>query len=319
MKRLDIITGFLGSGKTSFLKKYARACMDRGEKICILENDFGAINVDMVLLQELLGESCDLEMIVGGDGIEAHKRRFKTKLIAMGMKDYDRVIIEPSGIFDVDEVFDLLYEEPLESWYCLDNLISIVDASMQLPLSDESRYLLASESACAGRIILSKCDIATEEMQNNVIDYLKSSLEFIKCSRELKDKDFLIKDMADYTDEDYRKISNSGYKHADFEKRAVMQSDIYRSLFYFNVSYDTEKLKNTISGIFNDKNCGNVHRIKGFVKDSDDSWLEINAVSDKTELACSNYGQNVIIIIGEKLNDAAIRPYWGDNTEVPEW
>ena len=50
MVTIDLITGFLGSGKTTFLKKYAEYLMDQGLHICILENDFGAINVDMLML-----------------------------------------------------------------------------------------------------------------------------------------------------------------------------------------------------------------------------------------------------------------------------
>ena len=45
MVKVDLITGFLGSGKTTFIKKYARYLMEQGQNIGILENDFGAINV----------------------------------------------------------------------------------------------------------------------------------------------------------------------------------------------------------------------------------------------------------------------------------
>ena len=82
--------------------------MSKGEKVCIVENDYGAVNVDMVMLKDLLSDNCNLEMIVGGDGKEAHRRRFKTKLISMGMSGFTRVIVEPSGIYDVDEFFDVL-------------------------------------------------------------------------------------------------------------------------------------------------------------------------------------------------------------------
>ena len=58
MVKIDLITGFLGSGKTTFLKKYAKRLMEQGQNIGILENDFGAVNVDMMLLQELEGEQC---------------------------------------------------------------------------------------------------------------------------------------------------------------------------------------------------------------------------------------------------------------------
>ena len=66
MVKVDLITGFLGSGKTTFIKKYARYLMEQGQNIGILENDFGAINVDMMLLRELESENCELEMIAGG-------------------------------------------------------------------------------------------------------------------------------------------------------------------------------------------------------------------------------------------------------------
>ena len=66
MIKIDLITGFLGSGKTTFLKQYAKYLMAQGKNIGILENDFGAVNVDMLLLQELRGDQCELEMISGG-------------------------------------------------------------------------------------------------------------------------------------------------------------------------------------------------------------------------------------------------------------
>ena len=59
MVTIDLITGFLGSGKTTFIKRYAKYLMDQGLNIGILENDFGAVNVDMLLLQELMGVEYD--------------------------------------------------------------------------------------------------------------------------------------------------------------------------------------------------------------------------------------------------------------------
>ena len=52
MVKIDLITGFLGSGKTTFIKKYAKHLIDKGDNIGILENDYGAVNVDMMLLEE---------------------------------------------------------------------------------------------------------------------------------------------------------------------------------------------------------------------------------------------------------------------------
>ena len=103
MVQVDLITGFLGSGKTTFMRHYARYMVQQGWNVCILENDFGAVNVDVMLLQDILGDHCDMESISGGCDCDTHQRRMRTKLISLAMQGFDRVIIEPSGIFDVDE------------------------------------------------------------------------------------------------------------------------------------------------------------------------------------------------------------------------
>ena len=66
MVQVDLITGFLGSGKTTFMRHYARYMVQQGWNVCILENDFGAVNVDVMLLQDILGDHCDMESISAG-------------------------------------------------------------------------------------------------------------------------------------------------------------------------------------------------------------------------------------------------------------
>lgn len=183
MITIDLITGFLGSGKTTFIEKYARWLVARGERVCILENDYGAINIDRVLLQDLLGPNCELEMVVGGDGAEAHQRRFRTKLISMAMLGYTRVLVEPSGIYDIDEFFDTLYEEPLDRWYEVGSVLAIVDARLDPDLSPASRYLLASEAANAGKIILSKLPAATSAPEADETQPAEDSAARIEADR----------------------------------------------------------------------------------------------------------------------------------------
>ena len=138
MIKVDLITGFLGAGKTTFLLRYAKYLMAQGMKIGILVYDHGAVNVDMPLLKELRGEQCELEMLAGGCDPDCHRRRFRSKLIAMGMSGYDRVIIEPSGVFDMDEYYDTLNEQPLDRWYEAGSVIAVVDAKLGHPLPVDS-------------------------------------------------------------------------------------------------------------------------------------------------------------------------------------
>ncbi|MFR9066923.1 MAG: GTP-binding protein [Faecalibacterium prausnitzii] len=125
--------------------------------MCILENDFGAVNVDAMLVQEVLGPGCDVETISGGCDCDTHQRRMRTKLIAMAMRGFDRVVVEPSGIFDVDEFFDVLRDDPLDRWYQLGSVIAIVDALLPETLSPQAEYLLASETHERGLRAVEPC------------------------------------------------------------------------------------------------------------------------------------------------------------------
>ena len=116
-------------------------------------------------------------MVVGGDGAVAHKRRLKTKLISMAMLGFTRVIIEPSGIYDVDEFFDLLYEEPIDSWYEVGNVIAIVNPKFEKKLSEMSSYLFMSEIAQAGAVVLSRTQECNENEIQNAIDQMSSIME----------------------------------------------------------------------------------------------------------------------------------------------
>ena len=61
MTTIDLITGILGAGKTTFIRKYAANLLAQGKKIAILENDFGAVNVDRMMLQDLQSDRCKVE------------------------------------------------------------------------------------------------------------------------------------------------------------------------------------------------------------------------------------------------------------------
>ena len=210
MVQVDLITGFLGSGKTTFIKKYAQYLIDQGLNIAILENDFGAINVDMMVLEEALGDQCELEMVVGGGDLDCHRRRFKTKLISMGMRGFDRILVEPSGIYDVDEFFDVLHEEPLDKWYEIGNVIALVNSKLENSLSKQSDYLLGCQVADAGKIIFSRSSEATEEEINNTINHLNNAMSLIKCRRRFNKEDCL--DLETLNNDDFDSILHSGYE-----------------------------------------------------------------------------------------------------------
>lgn len=308
MIKIDLITGFLGSGKTTFIKKYARYLMDCGMNIGILENDHGAVNVDMMLLQELRGDKCELEMVSGGCDADCHRRRFKTKLIAMGMSGYDHVLVEPSGIFDVDEFFDALYEEPLCKWYEIGNVIAIVDAALEENMSERSDFLLASQIAKAGKVIFSKCQEASEEEIKNTIDHMNRAMEQVHCKRRFN-QDVLCKDWDDFSKDDFEDILHSGYVVEDYVKSYDDEAG-YSTLYFMNVRISKKLLRDKLEGLMNDASVGNIFRIKGFMMTSDNKWIEINATQKNIEIKPIDKGQEIIIVIGENLIEEAIKAVW---------
>ena len=305
MVKIDLITGFLGSGKTTFIKKYAKYLIDQGLNIGILENDFGAVNVDMMLLQDIAGEKCTLEMVAGGCDKDCHRRRFRTKLIAMGMCGYDRVLIEPSGIFDMDEFFDILHEEPLTNWYEIGNVITVVDAMLEENLSEDAEFILASEVADAGIVLLSKAQEAAETDIERTKAHLNKAMESVHCDRQFE-KEIFAKDWNKLSDADFKRIQSAGYVGADYEKKDIAEEDAFQSLYFMNLTMPVEKLEEKVKQIFNDKECGNIFRIKGFMQPKPDQWIELNATHQNITIQPIKEGQEIFIVIGEKLNKEKI-------------
>lgn len=301
MVKIDLITGFFGSGKTTFIRKYASYLMSQGQNIGILENDYGAINVDMMLLSDLRGDNCELEMVSGGCDRDCHRRRFKTKLISMGMCGYDRVLIEPSGIFDMDEFFDTLHEEPLDRWYEIGNVIAIVDAKLDPNLSEQADYVLASEAANAGLIVLSRSQEASPEEIGQTIMHLNHALAQVKCKREIDASHILSTDWNSFTKEDFARISSCGYDPASYVKQDVDDNGDFDSLFFMNRHLTEAQLCEAVKEIMNSPACGSVFRIKGFQKLEDGTWIELNATRQTTEIHPIKEGQEVLIVIGEGL------------------
>ena len=347
MVKIDLITGFLGSGKTTFIRKYAQYLMDAGNNIGILENDYGAVNVDMMLLQDLMGENCELEMISGGCDKDCHRRRFKTKLIAMGMCGYDRVIVEPSGIFDVDEFFDILHEEPLNRWYEIGNVIAIVDSKLERDLSEEADFILASEVADAGCIVMSKSQNASPEEIQGTVEHVNQALEKVYCRRRFgglgkgnteqdmdKTGNVIHKNWDEMSKEDFAGIASCGYVMSTYRKPEFEADEAFTSLYYMNVKMTEKELREAAEKILSDPECGHVFRMKGFMRvdggendgnsqrpeksvqseKNGQKWIELNATKNEITIRPLHVGQEVLIVIGENLQEEKIKCYCSHTT-----
>jgi G3E family GTPase len=263
----------------------------------------------MMILQELKGEHCRLEMIAGGCDADCHRRRFKTQLISLGMQHFDRVIVEPSGIFDMDEFFDILHDQPLDNWFGIGSVITIADGEMDERLSPQMEYLLGSEAACCGKLVISKLhgEVGINMVQS-ILDHVNRALEDIRCDRRLTMRDVVAKDWDSFDETDYRMLGNAGYRGSSYVKK-YSPEDIESSVHYFmHIALPQESIEGVISGIMSDESCGSIFRVKGALPVGE-GWLKINATREKTEMSIVPEGQPVLIVIGDNVSRERIDEY----------
>lgn len=303
MVKVDLITGFLGSGKTTFLLKYAKYFISKGIRIGILEYDYSAINIDMLLIGGLRGPKCEIEMLAAACDADCLKRRFSTKLIAMAMSGYERVIIEPSGVFDIDMFYDSLREYPLEDMYEIGNVFTVVSGDIEDNLNKEGDFLLASQAAAAGAVLLSKVQLCDKDILEKTKAHVYEAAEKINC-RNFNPK-FFEKDWNNLKDEDFEQLMKTGYRIPEYTKVIASEASEYGSVALLNVPEGLKSMEEKVRKLFGDEEYGMVQRVKGFIRDNGVNY-QINATPEKFSAEQKNIGQNTIIVIGIKLNREAI-------------
>ncbi len=309
MIEIDLITGFLGAGKTTFIKQYVGELNRRGQKVGIIENDFGGLNVDMLLLDPLQNELCVTEQILSDGDRVTYQRRLKAKLIAMAMQGFKRIVIEPSGVFDIDAFLDTIYDEPVDRWYQLANVIAIVDANLPEELSKETAFMMTGQIAHAGKIIISKCAADGNKDSLLTAQKLNKVLAGLKCSRSLKPEDILQKSWEQFSEEDYENLFSCGYKQASYEKYWLQEKEHFSSLAFLEHGFSLQEILEKAETLLREQRFGKILRVKGFVKLEEGRYKSVNLTANDVAVEDVMNGQEVLTVIGEQLNTQAIKEY----------
>lgn len=165
---VTILTGFLGSGKTTLLKRILTET--HGQKIAVIENEFGEENID----NEILVNDTEENIIQMNNGCVCcsirEDLRATLQLLAAkkrkGLLDFDRVVIETTGLADPGPVAQTFFmDEEIAEQYLLDSILTLVDAkhaATQLNDRQEARR----QVGFADQIFISKTDlVAADEVQ----------------------------------------------------------------------------------------------------------------------------------------------------------
>lgn len=160
-----ILTGFLGSGKTTLLKRILSEA--HGQKIAVIENEFGEENID----NDILVSESKEQIVQMSNGcicctIREDLREALQLLAAKkrkGLLDFDRVVIETTGLADPGPILYTLLNEPvLQHHFQLGNVITTVDAvNAALHLSKNPEGM--KQVAAADHLLVTKTDLASDE------------------------------------------------------------------------------------------------------------------------------------------------------------
>ncbi len=304
MLKVDLITGFLGAGKTTFISSYLRWLQARGLKAAVIENEFGGADVDTVLLKN---EGAEVRSLTGVCMCCKGKDMFKNMLLSAASDGCDRILVEPSGIYDVDEFFSVMMD-PIVSRSCsIGSILTLCDATVNEKLSAEAEYICFSQLLAAGRIIFSKFQFASAEEIQNQISHLNRLMQNHGCSRILTDADFLIKDWADLSDSDYESLMNAGWQILDHRREELEHEALFQAYCYANYCRDEKQLTETIRSLFADDSHGIIFRVKGHIRDLHNQWYEINCTRDSFSLKKVTVKRGLFAVIGQELDEPYLK------------
>jgi G3E family GTPase len=170
-----ILTGFLGSGKTTLLKRVLSEA--HGQKIAVIENEFGEENID----NDILVSETQEQIVQMSNGCICctirEDLRSALQLLAAkkrkGLLDFDRVVIETTGLADPGPVAQTFFmDDEIAESYLLDSILTLVDAKHADKQLDE-RQEARRQVGFADQIFISKTDLVGEQEVDALVHRLK--------------------------------------------------------------------------------------------------------------------------------------------------
>ena len=308
MSKIDIISGFLGAGKTTLIKKLIAEAY-QNEKIVLIENEFGEIGIDGTFLKDSgvtineMNSGCICCSLVGD---------FETSLKEV-LDTYhpDRVIIEPSGVgklSDVIKAVSTINSDEME----LDNFITVVDAKKCRMYTKNFGEFYNNQVEHASLIVLSRSQDLTEFQLKECLDILKglndhspiittawdklNGLDIINAC-EVNIQEELLHEHEHHHHHNHECECGHHHHHAD---------EVFNSIGFDTVKkYNEVELSEILNKLCNDDN---VLRAKGFVDSGNEDWWYFDLVPGEFEIRLGKpiyTGQ--VCVIGKDLDENTIK------------
>ena len=171
MTKIDIISGFLGAGKTTFIKKMIDEGFT-GEKLVLIENEFGEVGIDGGFLKDAgiqiteMNSGCICCSLVGDFGRNLHE--------VIGKYHPDRILIEPSGVGKLSDVMKSVIDVEKEEDVKLNGLITVVNALKASKQMKAFGEFFNNQIEYATTVVLSRSQNATPEQLELCVKQIQS-------------------------------------------------------------------------------------------------------------------------------------------------
>jgi G3E family GTPase len=269
-----ILTGFLGSGKTTLLKRVLGEA--HGQKIAVIENEFGEENID----SDILVTETKEQIVQMSNGCICctirEDLRSTLQLLAAkkrkGLLDFERIVIETTGLADPGPVAQTFFmDDEIAETYLLDSIITLVDAKHADKQLDE-RQEARRQVGFADQIFISKTDLAANEEVDALVHRLKHmnprapmkpvhfgevpieevfDLRGFNLNAKLEiDPDFLKEDEHDRHDHDHDHDHEHG-EHCAHPHHHHVDDDVKSFVFKSERAFDPAKLEDFLGAIVN--------------------------------------------------------------------
>lgn len=284
---LDVVTGYLGAGKTTFILKYIDYLKENNITFAVIENEFGRAGTDADILRASCAEILEIS---GGCVCCTLKTTLYDMLNSLSEK-VDRIILEPSGIFCGDDLIDIINSPSLSIkpgfW------LGVIDPLMMNRLAPEELEVLTAEIIHAGAVYISKTDLVgsvTERAVKSVTEYLNGAIEEI------------LPMMFSGFDIDFEALLETGYVVRPHERKVFDHTTMYMSASITPKRKFTEnELLEALNAVYSD-DCGEIIRIKGSVAAENGGWRVNCSIGCDSILYDPKITLPILNIIGKKLN-----------------
>ena len=170
MTKIDVVSGFLGAGKTTLIKKLLAEALN-GSKTVLIENEFGEIGIDGGFLQESgieikeMNSGCICCSLVGDFGTSLKE--------VINTYAPERILIEPSGVGKLSDVLKAVENTAGSLDVQINSAVAVVDATKAKMYIKNFGEFFINQIAYAGTIILSRTDKASQEKINEAVALIR--------------------------------------------------------------------------------------------------------------------------------------------------